>query len=125
MKTHSTIAVAIAASAATMIAAPNAAGAERPQHWGLCAAADTIPLCEIVPRDDPPGSDGTIVTRRPDEAVDEADSPVAPPCLDPDRSPTAGDVAACTHTGKPSDPVPDVRTDCGHRSWPEVVGCPD
>jgi hypothetical protein len=64
---HKIIGTAIAVLAATtaMTAAPTAAGANSPQHWDICPAADTVPLCEIVRRPHQSGTDGSEAAHLP------------------------------------------------------------
>ena len=64
---HKIISSALAALAAgsAMIATSTAAGANSPQRWDICPAADTEPLCEIVRRPHQSVTDGSKVADLP------------------------------------------------------------
>jgi hypothetical protein len=103
-------------AAPVVSAMSSAVGADSPQRWDPCPAADTVPVCEIVRTPGRSGSDGSEVAVRPAPA---------------DRSAVwTGD--AKDHPGYGPVNPPDIHTEwvgsvgvgCRRVPWPQVIACP-
>jgi hypothetical protein len=96
------------------------------QGWDPCVVIGTWPDCQNVPPNQTSSHEPEVA-----QDPDPSDSGGSSACFEPDRSPTAGDVAACAHD-QPVDPASDAADgrddigefDCTTSPLGPIVACP-